>query len=338
MALLSSRRLGFRLAIAWLLLVGNHGPDRAHAGGGYRVTPVQVGRGSIGAVAYDTAGSLVVLHGAGLTIRRPNGAESSLSVTGATLISPDGGWIDPDTGDLLVVDNKQFNDGQGDLYAIDLDTGTARTIFSGLDTIADVAVHRSGAIFVSSSAGGGNGQVYEVDRSGGGIIATVLDDLEFASGLDFDGQGHLVVVQSTLDAGSQVYRVPITEQNEQLVFGEPELLATGPFPGFDLAIDQEDDIWVTGSGGLWVLDASNGYAPTQVVTTGKLFEFAGEIDFRPGLGPFELSSPFEGSHLTYVPDFGVEDLSDLTVPEPLSIYGLVLWAGLLLGRRCRRPS
>lgn len=323
------------LASVFSLLITSVGLNaELYAAGGYGVQVIGVGKGSINAVAYASDGTLVLGHSNSqdLTVIAPDGIQSTLSVTGATLASLDGGWIDPITGDFLLVDNKSFGDDAGDLYSINLDTGDATTLLTGLDTIADVAVRATGHIFVSDAAGNGDGGVFEVARDGGGITATVVSGLEFVAGLDFDSNGDLIVVQSNATFVSEFYRVPINDGGE-LTFEAPVFIASGDFGSFDVAVDLEDDVWTTGGQGLWLLDASDGFAATLIESKGTMFEFAGEMDFLPGHGPFEVFGAREGSHLTYVPDFGDENLHDLTVPEPTTL-GLVVVIAFPL--TCRR--
>jgi len=105
--------------------------------------------------------------------------------------------------------------------------------------------------------------------------------------------------------------------------------------GFDLTVDTEDDVFITGLGGLFELDRDVGGAFTGGAT---LFDaivspfgapFATGVSFLPGVDPFEPFAGINGGVLAYIPDFAHTTVILITpVPEPSS-FALLAWAVVL---------
>ena len=120
----------------------------------------------------------------------------------------------------------------------------------------------------------------------------------------------------------------------------PFFISGGLAAAFDLTVDGEDDVFVTGVGGGYLLDRD---ATGNFTGSASGFEaqgFSTEATFVGGTNPFEGGAGYDGGHLTYVPEFVSADLADVTtVPEPATLA--LLAGGLLpalLARRARRPS
>jgi len=302
------------------------------------VTSDQAGpAGGAAALAYASDGTLYVADNTDGTVKviAPGGTSSILTVTGATLQGVGGMWVSPDDATLYITDSKGFGDGQGELYAVNVATGAATTLLTGADTIDDVAARSSGELFISEAVGAGGGVVRQVDPAGGGIVATPVTGLDYASGLAFDSAGDLIYQQATASFTGEVYRLPITGGGAALAFGAPVLLAAGLSAGMDLAVDSEDDIFVTGSGGLYELDRDAGGAFLGTATLFASQSFSTELAFMDGgTNPFEPAAGFDGPELTFVPEFASSTLKTVTtVPEPITVALLACGALAALRRR-----
>jgi hypothetical protein len=177
--------------------------------------------------------------------------------------------------------------------------------------------------------------VYQVDGGGGGVVATVAAGLDFAAGLGFDSAGNLIYQQAaSYSFVGEVYRLGVTEQGGGLSFATPELLATGLVAAYDLAVDGEDDVFVTGSGGVYELDRNGGGGFTGTATLFDAHGFSTEIAFVAGAGPFQPGAGYDGGHLTFVPEYASVFLTDVTtVPEPVMLCLLAFGAMPALTRR-----
>lgn len=300
-------------------------------------TPLLIGASGL---AYGPDGTLFVVSGGGsssvLSIA-PDGTQTSIDLDASVSIdSPVGAAFDAVNNRLLVTDNESFLDGEGNLLGIDLETGLVETLASGFDTIDDVAVRSTGEVFFSDAAGSGAGGVYKLE---GGAPQLVTGGLDLAAGLGFDLDGNLLVqdVSSTNFAGS-VSLVTLSESSDGLVASAPELVADG-VAGFDLAVDSEGDVFVTGSGGLFELDrdASGDFLGTASTLIAEGFStevafIAGTVAFEPFL---ELPGGEVSPLLTFVPSFGASELVTLSVPEPsvAALLGLGLLSFSARGRR-----
>lgn len=270
-----------------------------------------------------------------LGVRDASGVWSTLTLD-REIIASTGAWFDGLNNRLLIADNYVDNgngaDSGGRLYSVNVLTGATSIVLDGMDAIDDVAVRSTGEIFVSDAAGGGAGAVYQVDEAAGTATA-VATGLDYAAGLAFDPSGDLIYQQSTASFVGEIYRLAITEDPAKLTFGASSLIASG-VPSADLAVDSEGDIFATGSGGVFMLDAANAYAASLFYSNDNPWQFAGEIAFLTGSGPFESTAGPNGSALTFVPDWAAGELVTATVPEPASV--VLLMGGVLAAASRRR--
>lgn len=207
---------------------------------------------------------------------------------------------DPWADRLLITDNT--NDGR--LYAVSTSgVKQEQPVATGIEAIAGVAVRGTGEIFVSTALGPGQGAVLQIDRTSG-ATSVVLSDLDYGAGLAFDAAGDLIVqdADATTFRG-RLRRVPITETPGGLDFGTPIPLIDDMQSSAGVAVDSENDIFTTGSGGLFRI----GGAPLMELPfddNGNPFQFATAIAFDPGSLPFERFSGPDGGRLAYMADFG----------------------------------
>jgi len=306
---------------------------------GYRAESLSGASGGVSALAYAADGTLYLTEAGSsvLTVIAPDGARTQLPIVGASLVSVGGMCVAPDGQSVLITDNKRWGDGLGDLYAVDVSTGQASTLIDGMDSIEDVAVRSTGEVFVTDAVGMGAGTVCQVVRDGGGFSATpVVTGLEYAAGLAFDAAGDLVFQQADASFSGEVYRLPISEGAGGLSFGSPELLAGGLAAAFDLAVDGEGDVFVSGAGGVHELDRGPG---GEFLGTASVFDahgFSTEIAFVCGQDAFEPYAGWGGGHLTFVPEYSNPDLVDVTpLPGPAVLALLLAAAPAALTRRRR---
>jgi hypothetical protein len=259
-------------------------------------------------LAFDSAGVLYALEGADFltnvatlrTILSDGTFGGSFSVPGddPTNLFVGSMAYDPWGDQLLISDNTA----DGRLYAVS-NTGVKQTLATGIAAIAGVAVRGTGEIFVSTAIGPGQGAVLQIDRTSG-ATSVVLSDLDYGAGLAFDAAGDLIVqdADATTFRG-RLRRVPITETPGGLDFGTPIPLIDDMQSSAGVAVDSENDIFTTGSGGLFRI----GGAPLMELPfddNGNPFQFATAIAFDPGSLPFERFSGPDGGRLAYMADFG----------------------------------
>ncbi len=329
------------------------GLPAAGAPSGYGLSEPLGADGGVGALAYTPDGTLY-LHeppaqfGGSVDYLRvilPDGTRQLLPLSGISLSSVGGMAMAPG-GTLLVTDQQGWGDGLGELYAVDVATGAGQTLVSGIDDIDDVAVRPGGEIFITDAAGGGAGTVLHVRYDGGTgawSAVPVVTGLDYAAGVAFDPAGNLIYQQATASFVGEVYRLRIQQAEGGLVFAVPELLATGLSAGFDLAVDSEGDVFVTGSGGLFELDRDGGGGFTGTASlfdsNGNTWQFGTEVAFLGGADPFESWAGPDGGHLTYVPEFNSPTLRDVTpLPEPAALSLLTLAGSGVVLRRGRRSA
>jgi hypothetical protein len=284
-------------------------------------------------LAFGAEGVLYALEGAAFgdneaTLRTilPNGAYGpSFAVIGD---DPENFFVsaigyDPLTDRVLITDNT----GDGRLYAVD-GSGARETIATGIPGITGVAVRSSGEIFVSTAPFGFPGEVRVVDRTTGGS-SPVVGGLGFGAGLAFDG-GDLLVLDSAVTApyGGRLQRLPISESSSGLTYGAPETLVSDTRAAAGVTMDGEGQIYLTGSGGLFVLEGS----PLDDVSfsgNGNPDQFATAISFQPGANPFEPFAGPDSGVLAYMADFGFSMVDSFitlvtpAMPEDFNSDGIV---------------
>jgi hypothetical protein len=308
---------------------------------GYAVCEPYGADGGVAALAYGSDGNLYLAEAGSstLTVVSPGGVRQSLPIVGAALVSVGGMWVTPDNSALLITDNKAWSDGQGDLYAVDVLTGHAQTLISGLDFIDDVAVRATGEIFVTEPVGVGDGAVLQLTCAGQTWSAVpVVTGLDYVAGLAFDPAGNLIYQQATASFVGEVYRLGITGSAGALSFGSPELLASGLSAAFDLAVDSDGDVFVTGSGGLFELgrDGAGGFtgAADLFDSDGSPYQFATEVTFLTGQDAFEPFAGLDGGRIAYVPEYSSPSLREITpVPAPAPLAMLLFGALVPIARR-----
>jgi hypothetical protein len=264
------------------------------------------------ALAFGANGILCALEGADFesnvaTLRTflPDGTPGgSYPVSGD---APDNFYIggmaydgfDPQNERLLISDNTIAADGR--LYAISSSgIREPQPVAAGIAGIADVAVRSTGEIFVSTAPSGEAGAVLQIDRNSG-ASSVVLSGLGFGAGLEFDLAGNLIV-QDTNAATfrGRLQRLAITETAAGLEFGPAETLVDNMQSGYGVAVDSEDDIFTTGSGGLFHVTGS---PLAEIAFDGNPLQFATAVAFDPGSLPFEAFAGVNGGRLAYTADF-----------------------------------
>ena len=259
-------------------------------------------------LAFDAGGVLYALEGAAFgdneaTLRaiHPDGTfGSSFSVFGDDASNFFVGSMAYDlVGDrLLVTDNTA----DGRLYAVDT-AGVKQTIGMGIAGIAGVAVRDTGEIFVSTSPFGSAGAVLQVDRATG-VTTSVLGGLGYGAGLAFEQAGNLIVQDAnTTTFLGRLQRLPIAASGGGLTFGSPETVLNGMQSSAGVAAIDNDDIYTTGSGGLFRVA---GAPPAEALfdSNGNMFQFATAIAFDPGSQPFDGFAGPNGGRLAFMADFG----------------------------------
>lgn len=271
----------------------------------------------------------------------PAGSPYSIGLSGATLSSVGGMAWDIVSGRILVTDNKGWADGQGYLYAVDTTSGAVDVLASGIDFIDDVAVSPVGHIFISDANWGPAGRVAWVPRSG--PPQTVVSGLNLAAGVAFDPSGNIVFQDLDASFMGNVWRASVADGPGGPIVGPAQLLASGLSAAFDLAVDGEGDVFVTGFGGLFKLDRGPGGTFTGTASlfdnNGNPWQFATEIAFMRGADPFEPFGGADGGRLAYVPEYAARDLVSITTAVPLpatAAAGVAMVALVATGRRRNR--
>ena len=322
-----------------------------------------------GAVTYGPDGTLYIVEARDFiggpsqsTIRviNPDGTEGTplnIAGIGGGTFQPGGAAFNPVTNSIIVSDNAP---GANTIYSIDVSSGNQLTLLPAntFTFVDDVAVRSTGEIFVSDAPFFNLGSVSQVDPTGG-TATPVVTGLDLAAGLDFDPNGDLIIQHATNASESfndpvniaDIFRLPIDDSGPSLAFGPLETLATGvPNAAFDLAVDVDGDIFLTGgdffqadAGGLFELDRDGGgnFLNTATLFEGPLF-FSTEIDILHGADPFEPFSGPDGGILTFIPSFSSPEVTNIApifnvvneVPEPSSVVAmLICTAGALVGYR-----
>lgn len=205
---------------------------------------------------------------------------------------------DPVGDRLLISDNTA----EGRLYSVDR-AGNQQTIATPIAGIAGVAVRETGEIFVSTAPFGSDGQVLLIDP-GTKTYTPVLSGLGFGAGLAFDQSNHLIVQDADLTSFlGRLQRLPITDSPSGLQFGSPQPILNGMQSSAGVAVDSEDDIFTTGTGGLYTLA---GTPPMEVPfdNNGNAGQFATAIAFDAGTSEFAPFAGPDGGRLAYMADLG----------------------------------
>ncbi len=327
---------------------------------GYTSTAITFPAGFAGAaaLAYAADGTLYVVEavpfGSGATsttihvIPPGGGFDLPISLAGdsPSEISIGDIAVDPVSGDLIITDNAP---GFETLYSVNPTSGakTSHSAFVSLSSIDKVAVRSSGEILVGDAVGSPDGEIVEVDLVGTSTSPAVTG-LDLPGGIGFDTAGHLYFQEVNVNTFvAEVFRVEVDDTSGSLVYGSIDSLAAGLAAGFDLAVDSEDDVFVSGFGGLFELDRN---LLGEFTGTASLFDaitspfgspFATGLSFLPGADPFEPFAGTSGGVLAYIPDFAHETVVLITpVPEPSSAV-LMAWAVVLFvlqGARRRRVA
>jgi len=309
---------------------------------GYLSSQIAGAQGGTAALTFGPDGTLYLADMSRSNAIRavaPSGAARDISISGASLASVGGMAWDPVSSRVLVTDNKGWGDGQGYLYSIDPATGAAEVLAFGIDYIDDVAVSPAGHIFISDANWAPSGRIMYVPRSGAPL--TVVDNLNLAAGLGFDAGGNLFFQDLDFSFLGNVWRATVSDGPTGPLVGAPQLLASGLSAAFDLTVDSEGDVFVSGSGGLMMLDRGPGGAFTGMASifdsNGNPWQFATEVAFIAGPDPFEPFGGARGGRLVYVPEYGSSSLISITtaVPEPTAIAAGLALASLLAIRRRR---
>ena len=339
------------LAISIMIHLGAAGTLRA-APVGFASREISFPEGFRGAAALTFApdGTLYVAEAVSFSEPQPDttihvvlpdsslGTPISLVGDSPSLISVGDMVVDPANGNLVISDNAP---GVKTLYSVNPTTGlkTSHASFVSLSSIDKLAARPSGEILVGDAEFGPDGAIYEVDL-GASSIHAVVTGLDLPGGIGFDSAGDLVFQQvdsSTFVA--EVFRVPVDDSLGPLVYGDKDSLAAGLSAGFDLVVDTEDDVFISGFGGLFELDRNS---LGEFTGTATLFDaivgafgtpFATGVSFLPGDDPFEPFGGTDGGVLAYIPDFSHSTVTLITpVPEP-STLALLAWAWVLFAWR-----
>jgi hypothetical protein len=335
-------------ACAWALLTG----ILSAAPVGYDRTEVFIGGEGASTAAFAPDGTLYVLENAPFgtatatmhVFPTGGGSPTTFPITGygGTAFYVGGMTVHPGTGHILLSENTSLINGQIydiDPTAVDPNASKVSLLSSSLDYIARLTVRDDGTIYATAADFNGAGGVYRIDA---GTPVSVLGGIDYGAGLDFDENGLLVFQDGrgnlTGDSGGRVQR------DDADAPGVHDLLGENLFGGFDLTIDSEGDIFITGGETFFGPGALYQLGPGGTET---LFDeslgFGSSVDFLAGSQPFE---PFQGPNggvLAYVPSYASPTVVLITptgveVPEPASWLQLAIAAIAGFGFWRRRRS
>ena len=293
-----------------------------------------------------------------------DGTQSYFDITGVDTFgfSPGGMTYDVANNRLLITDNAAT---ANTIYTVDpLTTGGTTILATDLLApstyrgVADIAMnHLTGDVFVNDAGNTfaiPNSTVEEVDFGApsstvvlsSGNLGTLQN--EYGGGIVFDSSGKIVFQTSDeFTFAGDVYRFDPTDPTPSSTV---ELLASGLNASFRLALDSEDDIFVTGGnfltgeGGIFELvpDGGGGFTETLFHSPGGAFPFSAAVAFLAGSDPFEPFAGNNGGVMSFVSNSNPNDITHITpigtvTPEP-GTAGLMLFgiAGLMLRVRLSR--
>jgi hypothetical protein len=295
--------------------------DAAAVPNGYLKYTVPLNASPTG-LAFDPSGDLYVLEAASFlsntaqirVIHSDNTFGTDITVTGndPNNFFAGGMTYDPISDGLLITDNTA----DGRLYSVSK-TGVQQTLAIGISTIADVAVRSTGEIFVSTAFGDNLGTVLQIDRLPDPTPppTPVVSGLDFGGGLAFDAAGNLLILEA--DANSvtgRLRRLSITEGTSGLQFGSLSLLVDGIQSFFGMTLDSEEDIFTTGSGGLFSVDGLP-LSEAPFDNNGNPSQFATAVAFDSGALPFEPFSGADAGRLAFGSNFS-DPFVTLVRPTP----------------------
>jgi hypothetical protein len=226
--------------------------------------------------------------------------------------------VHPITGQLLVTDNAP---GARTLYAVDPQTKFKSSLASFVDLqfIDDVAVRATGEIVVTNAAF--QGEIFEVhvDTS---RISLLARGLETSAGIAFDSGGNIIYQQAVItslapfESHGEILRFGIDDSGPALAVTARTQLADNLSGTFDVAVDSEDDIFVTGAGGLFDLDRAKMGVPPLAESNFEPGDFATEVAFLAGDRPFEPFAGPSAGMLAYIPSFNSPTVVVITPAPP----------------------
>ena len=154
-----------------------------------------------------------------------------------------------------------------------------------IPTASGVAVGPAGAVYVGDAVGSGAGRVLELSSSG--ATDFVASGIDFTSGLAFDGDGSLLVAESTDSFESKISRY-----DSSGIFVETVSGPTFAHGSYDLGFDRDGSLLVTGSFGGDVVRLAAGGGSSSFAS-GLTFATGLDIDAFTGRVVM-LSSTFNG--------------------------------------------
>jgi len=212
---------------------------------------------------------------------------------------------------ILITDSAA----DGRIYAVDMN-GVQSTLATSIPAISGVAVRTTGEIFVSASLGPGTGGVYQVDRVTGNTTP-VMPGLDFTAGLSFDQSGNLLVMDAAANAPylGSLYKLPMSNNEDQLVFGTPELLLDGLSGSLGLVWESDSQFFNTGNGAVYRI-VGEPLNEEIFYQNGNTSQFSTTIAFLPGSTGFVPFAGLEGGQLAMLADFSDSFITLFTPAEP----------------------
>ena len=220
-------------------------------------------------------------------------------------ISIGGMAVHPLTGDVLITDNAP---GARTLYSVNPDnkSKTSHAPLVNIEFIDDIAVRSTGEIVVTNA--NFQGEVLAIDLEAASVTK-LASGLETSAGVAFDSRGDLIYQQSVItsftpfQSHGEIYRMEIDDAGPTLVVASTSILADDLSGTMDITVDSEDDIFVSGAGGLFDLDRAKTGIPPLAETSFDRQDFSTELTFLSGRRPFEPFGGPDAGVLAYIPSF-----------------------------------